>query len=900
MAVPLLLPPAKHIYHFDTLLSPLHESPDADDRHEPADWDGLKENCSPRHDITILPLRNELHSLIFGNRQAGSAGYTRSTRRGSEGARTLGLRLPETVAAPQLLSRRAADRRHLRSLSEPFVSKTRMAAVIEEEKDMVVNEEATAPSSPPDLSYSKSSKDSSASGDSDSSDDIVSKERLDQFDDVSIDGRDSVEDSNLRPESRPTLRRPQPRSATMGEMGRKVLSPSLPLKEQKYPSLKGAVNGVLRDQSLNLPHGRGMRRMVSSPSSPSYTMGGAQKIESRSPSPNNPLRRTSTNVSPHTLYQTNSRLSTEPPSPNPSSEGQLGRRKSWQPGRKTVKQLEAEYDDLDEEVPDEAVLQNVPISPMPGQTRLSPRPSPRPSRSTTPSPHRRSVQPGLPSVPSHTNLHSAKVPKNAKRPSAPTIMPNGQYGSPRSPRHFRPPPLQHSNTMPANFIDPLTRRLRSKSWTEDLNEEAKALSAALEEFAERRSNEIHGSGTNSVSSSPPRPSFPLQRSKTTIMDMPPISYGSIMIDPLPSSKEKEAVLSRTRPSWLPPKDQKEDKKHIREWEAMMARAAENEKKRQLKEREAQEDSDELKDSLAKIWDQHVLPGWDTVIAEPRTRELWWRGVTPKSRGLVWQKAIGNELQLSDSSFEAALNHATSFEEKIAQMTPDDRTQSNEAAWFAAIVRDVPITCPELCEAEKRAPFETALRDVLKAYAMHRRDIGYVYGTHLVAGMLCLHLRPADAFVSLANMLNRPLPLAFLVHDVVAMGRAYELVMSTLKYKLPKLHDHFLSEAGLDGKVGEVVDPMFRCLFAYHLPTELVSRLWDVFVFEGDKVLIRAAVAVLGKLESRLYGSKDEILEVVSWRNDKVFDLGSEDDFMTAVRDAGKVDAKGEEPKPVYV
>ncbi|KAK3085204.1 hypothetical protein LTR53_020056, partial [Teratosphaeriaceae sp. CCFEE 6253] len=61
--------------------------------------------------------------------------------------------------------------------------------------------------------------------------------------------------------------------------------------------------------------------------------------------------------------------------------------------------------------------------------------------------------------------------------------------------------------------------------------------------------------------------------------------GSVMIDPFPISKEKEAVLTRTRPSWLPPKNQREEKKHVKEWERMMARAADAEKKRSLRERE---------------------------------------------------------------------------------------------------------------------------------------------------------------------------------------------------------------------------------------------------------------------------------------------------------------------------
>lgn len=42
---------------------------------------------------------------------------------------------------------------------------------------------------------------------------------------------------------------------------------------------------------------------------------------------------------------------------------------------------------------------------------------------------------------------------------------------------------------------------------------------------------------------------------------------------LPVSKEKERYLSRTRPSWLPPKCPKEEAKHWREYERMMAQLA---------------------------------------------------------------------------------------------------------------------------------------------------------------------------------------------------------------------------------------------------------------------------------------------------------------------------------------
>ncbi|EME80428.1 uncharacterized protein MYCFIDRAFT_156180 [Pseudocercospora fijiensis CIRAD86] len=465
--------------------------------------------------------------------------------------------------------------------------------------------------------------------------------------------------------------------------------------------------------------------------------------------------------------------------------------------------------------------------------------------------------------------------------------------------------MPHSATVSSLPSHSIHRKERSKSWTEDLNAEARELSQKLEEYAEglstgRRS--LPNSRMNSAAISPPRVGDvkTLQRSKTSITEipapipstLPPLQKGNIMIDPLPISKEKEAVLSRTRPSWLPPKSQKEERKHLKEFQQMMARAAEAEKKRALKEQENRENKEEMQGSIARIWDQHVLPNWDAVVKEPRTRELWWRGVTPRSRGEVWQKAIGNELELTPASFEAALSRAHALEDKIREMPPEERAASKEAAWMDAISRDVPNTLPETkMYSNPSAPLHQSLTNVLKAYAMYRSDVGYVYGTHLIAGTICLILPPPQAFVLLANMLNRPLPLAFLVHDQPAMQRTYDLTLQTLKYKFTKLHDHLTSpQLGMTPE--EYLDPIFRCLFAYNLPHEHVSRIWDIFVFEGDKTLIRAAVAVLGRLESKLYTNREEVSQLIGWRNENLWDVGSEDEFVSCVREAGKVEGNG--------
>jgi len=99
------------------------------------------------------------------------------------------------------------------------------------------------------------------------------------------------------------------------------------------------------------------------------------------------------------------------------------------------------------------------------------------------------------------------------------------------------------------------------------------------------------------------------------------------------------------------------------------------------------------------------------------------------------------------------------------------------------------------------------------------------------------------------------------------------------------------------------------LFALYVPMDLVCRLWDVYAFEGDPFIIRAAVAVMGVLESRLYGTKEEVVELLGWGDhekeggaawrssisgkiygvEREWKVGHEDEFMAKVRSAGKQD-----------
>jgi hypothetical protein len=100
----------------------------------------------------------------------------------------------------------------------------------------------------------------------------------------------------------------------------------------------------------------------------------------------------------------------------------------------------------------------------------------------------------------------------------------------------------------------------------DARDITEALEAHREETARKHEDRVQNGGTH-TGTSEDKPKI-----KSSIIELPPLRKGDPLIDPLGISKEKEKVLSRTRPSWLPPKDPKEEKKHLKQYQLMMAHA----------------------------------------------------------------------------------------------------------------------------------------------------------------------------------------------------------------------------------------------------------------------------------------------------------------------------------------
>lgn len=275
-------------------------------------------------------------------------------------------------------------------------------------------------------------------------------------------------------------------------------------------------------------------------------------------------------------------------------------------------------------------------------------------------------------------------------------------------------------------------RAHIKSWDaamSDLSAEARMLTTALEVFATARDKEHEDalqSGKGGAHSEK-------RQSSASAVPLPPLRRGDAMIDPLPVSKEKQAVLSRTRPSWLPPKSQKEERRHLREYARMMASAREAERRRddRLRRDTLRRDRDQAR--LGDLWERQVLARWSRAVTDPATRDLWWRGVSARARGEVWRRAVGNELGLTERSYEAALERAREAERALLALDEGARSEQREWQALEALRRDARGAHPDLkIFAAGDGPLHGAFEDLLMAYAAYRADGGYVEGSHVSA------------------------------------------------------------------------------------------------------------------------------------------------------------------------
>jgi len=144
--------------------------------------------------------------------------------------------------------------------------------------------------------------------------------------------------------------------------------------------------------------------------------------------------------------------------------------------------------------------------------------------------------------------------------------------------------------------------------------------------------------------------------------------------------------------------------------------------------------------------------------------------------------------------------------------------------------------------------QSALMNVLKAYSVYDPDVGYCQGMGFLSAMFLSYMPEEQTFWHLVACLNNK---KFGLSDIYRPGmpRVSKIMFtfdSLLATFLPKLAQH-LEKEGLHPTMYS--SQWFITLFSYSFRFEFVTRVWDIFLNEGWKIIYRVAVALMKMSES---------------------------------------------------
>ncbi|XP_063160595.1 TBC1 domain family member 4 isoform X2 [Candoia aspera] len=144
--------------------------------------------------------------------------------------------------------------------------------------------------------------------------------------------------------------------------------------------------------------------------------------------------------------------------------------------------------------------------------------------------------------------------------------------------------------------------------------------------------------------------------------------------------------------------------------------------------------------------------------------------------------------------------------------------------------------------------QLSLFNLLKAYSLLDKEVGYCQGISFVAGVLLLHMSEEQAFEM----------LKFLMYDL-GFRKQYRPDMMSLQiqmYQLSRLlHDyhrdlyHHLEENEISPSL--YAAPWFLTLFASQFPLGFVARIFDIIFLQGTEVIFKVALCLLSTQEERI-------------------------------------------------
>eukprot|EP00516_Mucochytrium_quahogii_P003961 CAMPEP_0203758240 /NCGR_PEP_ID=MMETSP0098-20131031/10996_1 /ASSEMBLY_ACC=CAM_ASM_000208 /TAXON_ID=96639 /ORGANISM=" , Strain NY0313808BC1" /LENGTH=495 /DNA_ID=CAMNT_0050650551 /DNA_START=133 /DNA_END=1617 /DNA_ORIENTATION=- len=261
----------------------------------------------------------------------------------------------------------------------------------------------------------------------------------------------------------------------------------------------------------------------------------------------------------------------------------------------------------------------------------------------------------------------------------------------------------------------------------------------------------------------------------------------------------------------------------------------------------------LEDLRIQKW-MNMLSKWDYEIGKKRKRfdRRVRKGIPDCFRDKVWPKLLKlHPLRdtLKGETYENLLLKA------------NKSTETEVAHTRECISRDIGRTFPRHVVFHRRNGIgQRALTNVLRAYSMLDREVGYCQGMGFIVGLLLGYLTEENVFCLFQTcMLCEPWNMSELYKPGMPGSQLLLHQFETLlKIHIPDVAAHLDRELIVPSMYAT---QWFITVFTYNFPFDVVVRVWDVFLLEGWPIVFQVAIAIMKQNRKEILKRKFEhILE----------------------------------------
>ncbi|CAL9695869.1 unnamed protein product [Knipowitschia caucasica] len=237
----------------------------------------------------------------------------------------------------------------------------------------------------------------------------------------------------------------------------------------------------------------------------------------------------------------------------------------------------------------------------------------------------------------------------------------------------------------------------------------------------------------------------------------------------------------------------------------------------------------LEEDIWIMWGR-IVNEWEEVRKkkDKLVKDLVRKGIPHHFRAIVWQLLCNAQnMPIKDQ-----------YSELLKMTSPCEKL----------IRRDIARTYPEHDFFKEDSLGQEVLFNVMKAYSLVDREVGYCQGSAFIVGLLLMQMPEEEAFCVFVKLMQEYRLRELFKPSMAELGLCMYQFESMIQEHLPELHMHFQAQSF---HTSMYASSWFLTIFLTSFPLPVATRIFDIFMSEGLEIVFRVGLAILQMNQAEL-------------------------------------------------